>query len=777
MSAFRITNVHNVVGAATETPWAILPDELHAIEAVINRRLAGDTVSSDELAAVAASRRREEAGQTTGTVAVLPLYGAIYPKANLMTERSGATSLQSWLQRFEAAVNSPDISAIVIDVDSPGGVTSGVMEAGDAIFAARGKKRIVAVANTLMASAAYWIGSQADEIVATPSADVGSVGVYAMHVDYSRAIENDGVKTTLVKAGRYKAEGNPYEPLSAEARAEMQARVDEAYDQFVGAVARGRGISASAVRASYGEGRVMSAPKALAAGMVDRVATLEQVVAGLQATSQPTRGRRANALPDGLELAITRDAAALVTPDALALAAMASSPAALDVSALRAGAADAFVPSGTETARQAEETPVSQTLTPAPSGAITQDDRAARLAELVELRPEAAGKLAGWITNGTTYEQAKAELAAGLPAPSPSVTVGAQRETQAPWESFGHFAQAVYNAGRPGARETDPRLFAAATGINQASPSEGGFAVPGTFANSMWDGLFSDPSSLLSRTDNYDVDGAFIEFPRIEETTRATGTVYGGVQAYWISEAAQITGSKPKFGTMRLEPQELAALVYVTEKHLNNSPFAIGQYVDRMGRAAIALKVNAALISGDGVGKPKGLTTAASKITVSKETNQGADTLTARNVAAMKARRIASVASQYVWLMNTDVQSELDNLSTIVKNVAGTDNVGGYASPIYNADANTLGGLPILFNDHCEALGDEGDVILTHLPSYAVGLRRAGVKTAQSMHLRFDYAEMAFRFMFDIDGQSWLHTALTPAKGSTKSTVITLQAR
>jgi HK97 family phage major capsid protein len=406
-----------------------------------------------------------------------------------------------------------------------------------------------------------------------------------------------------------------------------------------------------------------------------------------------------------------------------------------------------------------------------------QDDRISRLAELVELRPEAASKLPTWIKNGTTYNDAKAELSAGLPTPAATISVGATREAQAPFESFGHFAQAVYNAGRPGARDTDPRLFAAATGINQGSPSEGGFAVPGTFANSMWDGLFSDPSSLLSQTDNYDVDGAFIEFPRVEETTRATGTVYGGVQAYWIAEAAQITASKPKFGTMRLEPQELAALVYVTEKHLNNSPFAIGQYVDRMGRAAIALKVNAALIAGDGVGKPKGLTTAASKITVTKEGSQAADTLTARNVAAMKARRIASVASQYVWLMNTDVQSELDNLSTIVKNVAGSENVGGFASPIYNADANTLGGLPILFNDHCEALGDEGDVILTHLPSYAVGLRRAGVKTAQSMHLRFDYAEMAFRFMFDIDGQSWLHTALTPAKGSTKSTVITLQAR
>lgn len=773
----RFTNLHNVLSTATATPWAILPEKLEAIRDVLSLHAEGGSFTSEEIAArVGDKRTAAPSDRMAGSVAVIPLYGSIFPRANMMTEMSGATSLASWVQRFQAAANNPDVSAIVIDTDSPGGVTSGVTEAADAIFAARQQKPVIAVANTLMASAAYWLGSQADLVVASPSADVGSVGVYAMHVDASRQLANDGLEATIIKAGRFKAEGNPYEPLSPEARAEMQARVDETYGQFVKALARGRGVSEAAVKTQFGEGRVLSAPRALAAGMVDRVATLDQIVAELNAPRDERKRRTRAELFAGASFAgETVDLPALpMTTAALVAADVADILLASDPSA---GSADAVVPSSTEPAPQAEETTVSQNLTPAPSGATTQDDRAARLAELVELRPEAASKLATWITNGTTYEQAKAEIAAGIPAPAPHITVGAQRETQKPWESFGHFAKAVYDADRPGARDTDPRLFAAATGINQASPSEGGFAVPGQYSNQMWDSVFADSSSVLSMTDNYDVEGAFIEFPRIEETTRASGTVYGGVQAYWRNEADQITSSRPKFGSLRLEPQELDALVYITEKHLNNSPVAMGQYIDRMGRAAIALKANAAIINGDGAGKPKGLTVSGSKITVTKESSQASATLLAKNVGKMKARRIASVASQYVWLANTDIQPELDVLSTTVMNVAGTENVGGFSSPLWNNDTQRLGGLPLYWNDQCAALGTEGDLILVHLPSYAVGMRRGGLQTASSMHLRFDYKEVAFRFSFELDGQSWLPSALTPEKGSTKSNVITLQAR
>lgn len=798
----------HLLAAVFGTYWAIREDKLNAMLAFLDERGEGARFSAEEIAARIGEARaaRSEKAAATG-VAVLPLWGIVSHRAHMVEFISGpgGTSTELFGRDFDQALADSKIGTIVLDIDSPGGSVSGVPELAQKIYDARGQKKIVAVANSLAASAAYWIGSAADEFVVTPSGEVGSIGVFAIHTDTSRRDANLGVQRTILKAGRHKAEGVPFQPLDGDARAYAQQQIDEFYGLFIDAVARHRGVGAEYARGEkFGEGRTVTAKQALSTGMIDRIGTLEQVLADLgvspSASGKPLRERRAASEPLPLVAGSFTNAPDLVTGTTGTAGGMlvearmvtattgttAGDPTVLLPEA-REGASAEPSSSLAPTAPQAKEQPVSTQITPAPgtpgapepNAAQAELDRQTRIRELCELVGADFQALNGFITQGTSVEDARKALQAARPKAQPisGVRMGADRTTEAPWESFGHFAKAVYEAGRPGAREVDMRLFAAATGINQASPSEGGFAVPGTYARSLWDGLFSDPTSLLSMTDNYDVEGAFIEFPRIEETTRAGGTVYGGVQAYWRNEADQITSSKPKFGQMRLEPQELNALVFITEKHLNNSPFAMGQYIDRMGKAAIALKVNAALIAGDGAGKPKGLTTSGAKITVTKETSQAADTILAKNIGKMKARRIASVASQYVWLANTDVQPELDNLSTIVQNVAGTENVGGYGSPLYNPETNRLGGLPVVFNDHCEALGDEGDIILTHLKSYAVGLRGTGVQTAQSMHLRFDYKEMAFRFDFEIDGQSWLHTALTPAKGSTKSTIITLQAR
>lgn len=780
----RITNLRHVLDAVTRTPWSILPEKLDAIAEALSVRLSDEPLTPEQLAArVGGKPGSGPSVRTQGAVAVIPLFGTIMPRANMMTDFSGGTSVSQWIEQVRAAVNNPDISAVVLEVDSPGGATAGIPEAADALYAMRGQKPIVAVANTLMASAAYWLGAQADSVVASPSADVGSVGVYMVHRDLSRAMQNDGVTHTVIRAGKYKAEALPFEPLSADARQEMQARVDEAYDQFIGALARGRDVSPSAVRSSFGEGRVLSAQRALAAGMIDRVATLDEVVSELTAGKGARAGRTTRATHPDLALvaettygALAADLADISYEPFAALDSAADTLLASDPSA---GSADAALPSRIETAPQAEETTVSTVATPAPSGAATAPDRIAQLAELVELRPEAASRLPVWIRENTSYDAAKAELAAGLEGASPSIRVGTDRATVRPWDSLGEFAAAVARAGMPNARssELDPRLFAAAQGMNQQGGSDGGFTVPGQFSNTLWMGIMDDPNSLLGLCDRYDVDGEFLEFPAIDETTRTT-TVYGGVRAYWINEADQITKSAPKFRKVRLEPQELAALVYVTEKLINNSPVAMGQYVDRAARAAIVQAANTAIVSGDGVGKPKGLTKSGAKVTVSKEASQAAATIQQENVSKMWARTPAGIRSRLVWLHNVDVEPALDTLSTVVKNVAGTENVGGYANKVFDAERRTLKGRPLIANDACETLGTEGDLILFDPMSYAIGLRRAGVKTAQSMHVRFEYAEMAFRFMFDIDGQSWLNSAVTPQKGAnTLSSIITLQTR
>jgi signal peptide peptidase SppA len=276
------------------TPWAILPQTLRAIVELIDYRVAGQRLSEEEIRERIGAGPARRPSQTRQGVAVLPLYGVIAPKATLMSDISGGTSLYDWRRAFGEALADPNVAAILIDVDSPGGVTDLVPEVAADIRGARGRKPIVAVANTMAASAAYWLAAQADELVVTPSGEVGSIGVLCAHDDISGLQQQMGVKTSLISAGKYKTEGNPFEPLSEEARAALQERVDEMYGMFTRDVAKGRRVTAGQVRDGFGEGRLVSALNAVKLGMADRVATLEQTLARmLQATSS---GRSATAM-------------------------------------------------------------------------------------------------------------------------------------------------------------------------------------------------------------------------------------------------------------------------------------------------------------------------------------------------------------------------------------------------------------------------------------------------------------------------------------------------
>lgn len=273
------TRYPQVVRSVLETPWAVLPRTLAAIRDMVGLRAAGGRYTDEEVQArIGAPPSRRDA-QRAGQVAVIPVYGVITPKADLMTEISGGTSVDRLRGAFHTALEDSSVSAIVLDVDSPGGQVDLVPELAAEIRAARGTKPILAVANTMAASAAYWLAAQADELYVTPSGEVGSVGVFAAHDDLSGAMEKAGVRTTLISAGKHKVEANPFEPLSDDARDAIQARVDDSYRMFVHDVARGRGVPVDTVRDGFGEGRVVVAREALAEGMVDGIATLDAVVA------------------------------------------------------------------------------------------------------------------------------------------------------------------------------------------------------------------------------------------------------------------------------------------------------------------------------------------------------------------------------------------------------------------------------------------------------------------------------------------------------------------
>lgn len=272
-------------------PWAMEPSRLHSM---VSMAIDADEAGAElQLAEAAEAAAAADDGQGDGPgVAVIGLRGVITPRPSFMAMLFGGSGggLMGFRRQLALAVSSSDVSAIVLDIDSPGGLLSLLPETAADIRQARDAKPVTAVCNTLCASAAYWLASQANDVVITPSGMAGSIGVLLMHVDRSILAEQLGVTTSVISAGRYKAEDHPYKPLSDEARAMLQTRVDDGYDLFVADVAAGRKARESDVRGGYGEGRVLSAQAAVAAGLVDRVETLEQTTRALRDRAQ-TRSR------------------------------------------------------------------------------------------------------------------------------------------------------------------------------------------------------------------------------------------------------------------------------------------------------------------------------------------------------------------------------------------------------------------------------------------------------------------------------------------------------
>ena len=268
------------------TPWALMPERLSALVTVISRWTQGAPASDAAMFQVQTdrvlrdTRRQTSAAISGGGIAVIPIYGVITQRGNMVDDVSGPgmVSTQIVTQMLRQAVADDAVSQILLDIDSPGGSVYGVSELGDAILSARAQKPVVAIANSLAASAAYWIGSQAGEFYVTSGGEVGSIGVWQAHQDYSKAMDEAGVKTTLISAGKFKVEGNPYAPLDEEAQGFMQSRVDDYYAAFTKAVAKGRGVPITQVRDGMGQGRVLGADAALAQNMVDGIASFDQVL-------------------------------------------------------------------------------------------------------------------------------------------------------------------------------------------------------------------------------------------------------------------------------------------------------------------------------------------------------------------------------------------------------------------------------------------------------------------------------------------------------------------
>jgi len=343
-----------------------------------------------------------------------------------------------------------------------------------------------------------------------------------------------------------------------------------------------------------------------------------------------------------------------------------------------------------------------------------------------------------------------------------------QMRVEARLAALGEFAMAVRSAMNGSG--ADPRLFAAATGMGTAIPSDGGFAVPLEVAAGIEYDMFAQ-GELLSRVDARTISGDSMAYNVIDETSRAT-TRFGGVLGYWVDQGTAPTASQPKLARVELKLRKVGALGYMTDELVADAS-ALGGELQAMFAYELTFQVEDAITEGSGAGQPLGYLNAPCLVSVAKETGQAAATVNVSNLSKMWARLSPRSQKNAVWLINTDTNPSLDLLSI----PAGA----GALEPrfvVYNNDGiMTIKGRPVITVEYNATLGTVGDIVLADLSKYRL-IRKGGVDQASSIHVLFASGQSTFRAFYRVDGQPMPRAALTPFKGTaTQSPFVVLATR
>jgi HK97 family phage major capsid protein len=361
---------------------------------------------------------------------------------------------------------------------------------------------------------------------------------------------------------------------------------------------------------------------------------------------------------------------------------------------------------------------------------------------------------------------ARAAAAVGNGRPEPRRTVPAQARggdyLRRGFHNMGDFARCVVNASRPGGA-VDPRLIvdAPSTFGSEGVGADGGFAVPPEFRTAIMEKVLGE-TSLLGRTDLLEVTGNSITIPKDETTPWQSS---GGILASWEGEAQQLTQTKPLLEDVTIRLNKLTALVPVTSELLEDAA-ALASYINRKAPEKIDFKINAAIIGGTGNGQPLGILKSPALITVAEESAQTAATVNHQNIIKMWSRLYGPARSNAVWLVNQDVEPQLNSLgfpasATTVQFPVYIPPGGLSAAPYAN-----LLGRPVIPSQACSTLGTVGDIILTDLKAYLAAQKVGGIRAETSIHLWFDYDITAFRFILRIAGQPWWSAAINPYNGA-----------
>ncbi|MGH8586142.1 MAG: S49 family peptidase, partial [Gammaproteobacteria bacterium] len=228
---------------------------------------------------------RAAAPVSASGIAVIPIHRTLVRRTLGLEAESGLTSYEGIAVSLDAALASPDVAGVFLDIDSPGGEAAGVFDLADRIAAARARKPVWAIANEMAFSAAYALASGASRVWVARMGGVGSIGVLAMHVDQSARDARDGYRYTAVFAGERKNDLNPHEPLTSEGLAFLRSEVERIYGQFVETVAMHRGLDPKVVEAT--EAALYFGGDAVQAGLADAVGTFEEALGAFAGQLSP----------------------------------------------------------------------------------------------------------------------------------------------------------------------------------------------------------------------------------------------------------------------------------------------------------------------------------------------------------------------------------------------------------------------------------------------------------------------------------------------------------
>lgn len=350
-----------------------------------------------------------------------------------------------------------------------------------------------------------------------------------------------------------------------------------------------------------------------------------------------------------------------------------------------------------------------------------------------------------------------------------------QRDGAHPFASLGEQLQAIMNVAK--SHTADKRLIQvnnAALGANEGTNTDGGYILQEDFAGVILETAVQR-SALLNRLDRYTCSSPAnsMRWVSVDETD-VSSSVFGGVQMYWTSEANTVAASKPKFREMKMDLEKMMGLAYATDEMLTDAPFMTGFFGTAFAMAAERLLVSS-VISGDGVGKPKGLLLSNALITVDAEAGQAAGSFVGANAIKMQARTMPKGRDRLVWLMHPDLEEQLPYLS--IHSGEAAKFLWNPEGGLGNFDTQRVLNKPVLFEDSCSALGSKGDVNLIDPYQYIL-LTKGTAKQDWSIHVEFLTDQLCFRMVFRCNGAPKVESPLT-IKNSTKtrSPFITLAAR